>query len=80
MSENKNPKTNPNPHPQPKPQAPVATMPDRCPVEGCGKPQKKLLFCQEHFLWFKEGLVNKKGEKPRDFDKKFQAYKRKTAA
>ncbi len=53
---------------------------DRCPVEACGKGQKKLQFCEEHFMWFKEGLVNKRGEKPRDFDKKFQNYKRKKAA
>jgi hypothetical protein len=25
-------------------------------------------------MWFKEGLVNKKGQKPTDFDKKFQAF------
>lgn len=78
---NPNPAGNPNPHPQAKPNPPpVATMPDRCPVEACGKPQKKLHFCAEHFIWYKEGLVNKKGEKPRDFDKKFQHFKRKTAA
>lgn len=58
----------------------VATMPDRCPVEACGKAAKKLAFCEEHFVWFKEGLVNKKGETPSDFDKKFQAYKRRKAA
>ncbi len=60
--------------------APVSHMPDRCPVEACGKGAKKLAFCDEHFTWFKEGLVNKKGEKPSDFDKKFQMYKRKKAA
>lgn len=60
--------------------AQVTTMPDRCPAEGCGKPQKKMHFCEEHFLWFKAGLINKKGERPSDFDKKYEVYKRKKAA
>jgi hypothetical protein len=66
--------------PQPAGPAPVSNMPDKCPVEACGKGAKKLAFCEEHFMWFKQGLVNKKGEKPSDFDKKFQSWKRKHAA
>ena len=53
---------------------------EKCPVDGCGKSQAKLNFCSEHFVWFKEGLINKRGEKPRDFDKKYQNYLRKQAA
>ena len=45
-----------------------------CCVEKCGKKGDRLNFCPEHFAWFKEGLVNKKGVRPLDFDKKFQAY------
>lgn len=55
-------------------QAAVADMPQRCPVEGCSKKGERANFCPEHFAWFKEGLINKKGEKPRDFDKKYQAF------
>lgn len=45
-----------------------------CPVEKCGKKAARSEFCAEHFLWFKEGLINRAGEKPKDFDKKYQAY------
>lgn len=45
-----------------------------CCVEKCGKKTDKMNFCAEHYAWFKEGLVNKKGQRPSDFDKKYQAY------
>ena len=45
---------------------------ERCPAENCGKKPKRMHFCQEHFEWFKEGLINRAGEKPSDFDKKYQ--------
>ncbi len=45
-----------------------------CPVEKCGKKATRAEFCDEHFVWFKEGLINRKGEKAKDFDKKYQAY------
>ena len=47
---------------------------DKCPVEKCGKKSARLGFCAEHFTWFKEGLVGRDGHKPKDFDKKYQAY------
>lgn len=53
---------------------------DRCCAEGCKETQKKLTYCNEHFVWFKEGLINKKGERPNDFDKKYQHFMRKKAA
>lgn len=53
---------------------------ERCPAESCGKPAQRMHFCSEHFEWFKAGLVNKMGQKPSDFDKKYQAYTRKKAA
>ena len=49
-----------------------------CCVEKCGKKGDRMNFCPEHYLWFKEGLVNKKGQRPLDFDKKFQAYSLRT--
>lgn len=45
-----------------------------CPVEKCGKKASRAEFCNEHFQWFKEGLIARNGEKPKDFDKKYQAY------
>jgi hypothetical protein len=45
-----------------------------CPVEKCGKKASRMEFCEEHFAWFKEGLINRSGEKPKDFDKKHHAY------
>ena len=56
----------------------VADIAQRCPVEGCSKVASRAGFCDHHFAWFKEGLVNKKGDKPRDFDKKYQAWARRT--
>jgi hypothetical protein len=53
---------------------------DFCPVEACKKPVTRMHFCNDHFGWYKEGLINKKGEKPSDFDKKFQHFMRKKAA
>jgi len=53
----------------------VIEMPKACPV--CGGKAHRAGFCNEHFLWFKEGLVNRKGEKPKDFDKKYQHFMRK---
>lgn len=45
-----------------------------CPVEKCGKKATRSEFCDEHFKWFKEGLITRGGQKPKDFDKKYQAY------
>lgn len=45
-----------------------------CCAEDCKKPMTRAEYCEEHFQWFKEGLITKEGKKPRDFDKKYQAY------
>jgi hypothetical protein len=58
----------------------AAPSTDRCPVADCKKGVKRMHFCDEHFMWFKEGLINKKGERPTDFDKKYQLFMRKKAA
>ena len=52
----------------------VVQMATSCCVEKCVSKVHKMTFCSEHYMWFKEGLVNKKGQKPTDFDKKYQAY------
>ncbi len=58
----------------------VVQLPSACPVEACGKKPKRSSFCAEHFEWFKEGLISRKGQKPKDFDKKFQAFMTKKKA
>jgi hypothetical protein len=52
----------------------IVAMPTSCCVEKCTTKSVKMNFCTEHYTWFKEGLVNKKGQRPTDFDKKYQAY------
>jgi hypothetical protein len=52
----------------------VIQLPSSCPVEDCRNKPRRAGFCEDHFIWFKEGLVNRKREKPKDFDKKMQAY------
>lgn len=52
----------------------VAQLPTRCVAESCSKKASRMNFCSEHFVWFKEGLVNREGQRPPDFDKKYQAY------
>lgn len=52
----------------------VTQMPTACCVEKCTTKALKMNFCPEHYMWFKEGLVNKQGKRPTDFDKKYQAY------
>ena len=55
-----------------KKEASVTSLPDKCPVADCKK--------GVHFAWYKEGLINKRGLKPTDFDKKYQNFMRKRAA
>ena len=52
----------------------VVPMNTTCCVEKCTSKSDKMNFCKEHYMWFKEGLVSRKGEKPTDFDKKYQAF------
>ncbi len=57
----------------------VIDMPQGCQAEGCKKKVEKVGFCNEHFLWFKAGLIKKDGTYPKDFDKKYIQYMRKSA-
>jgi hypothetical protein len=52
----------------------------RCVAQDCKSKPSKAGFCDTHYEWFKEGLLTKEGQKPRDFDKKYHAFmKRKSA-
>lgn len=54
----------------------------RCASEGCKAKPTRAGFCEEHFEWFKAGLITKDGHKALDFDKKYQHFmngKRKVA-
>jgi len=48
----------------------------RCTAQGCNKKAELMTFCHEHYDWFKFGLINKHGERPSDFDKKYLAYQK----
>lgn len=52
----------------------------KCTAEGCSKRSDLMNLCNEHYDWFKFGLITKEGKRPSDFDKKFQAYKKARAA
>lgn len=54
--------------------APVSNLPTACKAQGCKKKSDKLDFCNEHYDWFKFGLITREGAKPIDFDKKYQSY------
>ena len=51
-----------------------------CVTDDCNSRSKRMNFCEEHFEWFKIGLITKDGKKPKDFDKKYFAFLRKKAA
>jgi hypothetical protein len=52
----------------------VVSLPTNCTAEGCKKRPEVAGFCDEHFVWFKEGMITKEGKKPSDFDKKFVSF------
>lgn len=53
--------------------------PVACVTEGCKKKSERAEFCNEHFLWFKAGLIKKDGTFPKDFDKKYVQFIRRAA-
>ena len=58
----------------------VGTVIEHCKCEGCKKPEARFTFCNDHYEWFKFGLITKQGKKVGDFDKKsehFQDYQSK---
>ncbi len=53
----------------------VVSMADyRCHADGCKAKSTKAGFCEEHFAWFKAGLITKEGVKAQDFEKKIYQY------
>ncbi len=57
-----------------KPETAAVVGIDSCKCEGCKKHQARFTFCDEHFEWFKFGLITKEGKKVMDYDKKFSHY------
>ena len=47
---------------------------DSCKCDGCKRHQARFSFCDEHYEWFKFGLINKTGHKVMDFQKKHEHY------
>jgi hypothetical protein len=60
--------------------APIGTLPNTCLSEACKQKSNRLNFCNEHYDWFKQGLITKEGQRPKDFDKKYINYMKKKAA
>lgn len=60
---------------QPQQNAQVIQL-NRCMEEECKARPQKAGFCNEHYAWFKYGLITKDGSRAKDFDKKMMAYKR----
>lgn len=52
----------------------VALGPTKCKAQDCKHKPVRAEFCNEHFEWFKLGLITKGGERAPDFDKKFHQY------
>jgi hypothetical protein len=59
----------------------IALGPTKCMADDCKHKPSKAGFCEQHFDWFKAGLITKNGAKALDFDKKLYHYelKRKSA-
>ncbi len=65
----------PSPKPQKQQGATVIDMASmRCKADGCNKKSTRADFCEEHFEWFKMGLITREGKRAADFEKKFQQY------
>ncbi len=75
MADKKNDKQPTNPKVQTQVPGKVISMDDyRCKSEGCKAKSTKANFCDEHFAWFKAGLITKEGAKAQDFEKKYYQY------
>lgn len=60
--------------PQLTPNNVISLADNRCAAEGCKAKSKRASFCDEHFEWFKAGLITKEGKQVVDFDKKYQHF------
>lgn len=79
MADSQNKKPEPK-HEKQVPNKVVQLPTGRCIADGCSERALRADFCKEHYQWFKEGLINREGHKPRDFEKKYHAYLRRKAA
>ena len=57
----------------------VSLSPVQCKSEECKRKPAKAGFCDEHFTWFKEGLITADGSRAKDFDKKYHHWLRRAA-
>lgn len=72
-------KTAPNPEKQvPSNVVPMAAT--KCVAEECKQKPSRAGFCEEHYQWFKEGLLTMDGYRAKDFDKKYHAWQRRKSA
>lgn len=78
MSEKK-PKNNPSPEKQ-MPSNVISLSAAKCCAESCKSKPSRAGFCEEHYMWFKEGLLTMEGYKAKDFDKKYHAMLRRKVA
>jgi hypothetical protein len=80
MADAKKPvQNNPSPEKQ-MPGGVVNLASHKCTAESCKAKPDRAGFCNEHYTWFKEGLLTLEGYKAKDFDKKYHAYLRRKAA
>ncbi|MEI7973953.1 MAG: hypothetical protein WCH11_06260 [Bdellovibrio sp.] len=82
------PTPKPNPHPGHPPANPIENQvpgklvnlgPVQCISEDCKRKPSRAGFCDEHFTWFKEGLITADGGRAKDFDKKYHHWLRRAA-
>ncbi len=79
MAEKKETKNNPSPEKQ-MPGNVISLVANKCCAEDCKAKPARAGFCNEHYSWFKEGLLTLEGFKAKDFDKKYHAMMRKKTA
>jgi hypothetical protein len=75
MSDKKPTKNTPSPEKQ-MPSNVVPLQAAKCTAEDCKKKPARAGFCEEHYEWFKEGLLTMEGYKAKDFDKKYHSWLR----
>jgi hypothetical protein len=75
MSDKKPTKNTPSPEKQ-MPNNVVQLHAAKCAAEDCKKKPSRAGFCEEHYEWFKEGLLTMEGYKAKDFDKKYHSWLR----
>jgi len=54
----------------------IALGPTKCIAEDCKHKPVRASFCNEHFEWFKAGLITKDGMKAADFEKKYYQWEK----